>query len=102
MPQFWLSYDELGTLMGCDAEAARAAAAAIPLDRRRSHDGQTRAKLNLALTEIFLDRLVQRRLDQQLQACAGELKALHRRMAAPQAHAAPAHAAPSGRAAAGG
>lgn len=97
MPQFWLTYDELGALMGCDAEAARTAAAATPLDRRKCHDGRTRAKLNFALTETFLDRLVQQRLDQQLQTCAGDLKALHQQMVAAQTRA-----VPSRRAAAGG
>lgn len=81
MPQIWLSYDELADLMGCDAEAARTAAASIPLDRRKSHDGRTRAKLNPDLADLFLDRVLRHRLDQELRACAGDLRAVHQRMA---------------------
>jgi hypothetical protein len=57
VPQIWLTYDELAALIGCDQQAARTTASVIPLDRRRSQDGNTRAKLNPQLTEIFLDRL---------------------------------------------
>jgi hypothetical protein len=79
--QIWLTYDELAALIGCDAPAARATAAAIPLDRRRSHDGHTRAKLNAQLTEIFLDRLARHWLDREVAACAGDLHAMRGRMA---------------------
>lgn len=82
MPQIWLTYDELAALIGCDAPAARSTAAAISLDRRRSHDGNTRAKLNAGLTEIFLDRLARHWLDREIAECAGDLHAVRERMAA--------------------
>jgi hypothetical protein len=81
VPQIWLTYDELATLIGCDATVAHATAAAIPLDRRRSHDGHTRAKLNAQLTEIFLDRLARLWLDREIATCAGDLHAMRGRMA---------------------
>jgi hypothetical protein len=81
VPQIWLTYDELGSLLGSDAEAARTAAAERPLDRRRCHDGQTRAKLDLLLTERYLDDLVQKWADRQLRACVDDLEAVRRLMA---------------------
>jgi hypothetical protein len=76
----WVSYDELGALMGCDAATARAAAAAIPLDRRRCHDGLTRAKLDAALTDVFLDRLLGAWIDRELAGSAARLRELHAEM----------------------
>ena len=82
MPQIWMTYEELGALMDCDATAARAKAAAMPLDRRRSHDGYTRAKLNAMLTAIFLDRVARHWLDREIASCAADLFAMRNRMAA--------------------
>lgn len=80
MPQIWLTYDELAMLIGCDASAARTAAHTIPLDLRKSHDGRTRAKLDAQLTEIFLDRLTQHRIDREIAMCAADLHVLRERM----------------------
>lgn len=88
MPQIWLTYDELAAIMGCDPAGARGAALAIWLDRRKSRDGRTRAKLTPSLTEAFLDGLLQRRLEQEIAACAGDLRAIRERMAARSAVAA--------------
>jgi hypothetical protein len=81
VPQIWLTYDELATLIGCDAPAARATASAISLDRRESRDGHTRAKLNAQLTEIFFDRLARDWIDREIAACAGDLHVVRGRMA---------------------
>lgn len=81
MPQIWMTYDELGALLDCDAAAAREAASAMPLDRRKSHDGHTRAKLNAKLTEIFLDRLARHWIDREITTCVGDLQAVRERMA---------------------
>ncbi len=81
MPQIWLTYDELATFMNCDAAAARGAAAAIGLDRRRSRDGKTRAKLTPSLEEAFLESLLQRRLEWEMARSASELRTIHARMA---------------------
>lgn len=81
MPQIWLTYDELAGLMDCDATRARDAANSIPLDRRRSRDGQTRVKLNLLLTEAFVDRLMRQRIDREMEMCSSDLWAMHDRMA---------------------
>lgn len=81
MPQIWLTYDELAALMDCDWAEARGAAAAIPLDRRKSRDGHTRAKLTPSLTEAFLDGVLQQRLEPEIAACASDLRTIHERMA---------------------
>ena len=81
MPQIWLTYDELGDLIGSDVAAARAVAHDIPLDRRKSHDGCTRVKLNAQLIEVFLDQLLRHWVDHNLSTCADELHDLRRRMA---------------------
>lgn len=81
MPQIWLTYDELAVLLDCNPAAARDAAASIPLDRRRSRDGHTRAKLSPALTEAFLDAVLERRLDREVAGGASDLRSMHDRMA---------------------
>lgn len=81
MPQIWLTYDELAALIDCDPAEARGTAAAIPLDRRKSRDGQTRVKLDASLTEMFLDGALQQRIGQDLAACASDLQTMHERMA---------------------
>ena len=83
MPQIWLTYDELAALMDCDPAAARGAAAAIRLDRRKSRDGRTRAKLTPSLAEAFLRRVLRQHLEQEISTRAGDLRAMHERMAAP-------------------
>jgi hypothetical protein len=82
MPQIWLTYDELAVLMDCDRWQARDAAASIPLDRRKSRDGQTRAKLTPPLIEAFFDKVLRQRLGQSVADCAADLWAMRDQMAA--------------------
>jgi hypothetical protein len=82
VPQIWLTYDELAALMNCGREEARGAAAAFQLDRRKSRDGQIRAKLTPSLTKAFLDGLLRLRLEQELATCTSDLWAMHQSMAA--------------------
>ena len=81
MPQIWLTYDELATWMNCGPAEARVAAMAIGLDRRKSRDGQTRAKLSRPLAEAFLNGILRQRLEREIAACAGDLRTMHERMA---------------------
>lgn len=62
MPQIWMTYEEVGALLGCGREAARAHVAAEGWDRRRSHDGETRVKLTPDAGAAYLDGLVAARL----------------------------------------
>lgn len=80
MPQIWMTYDELAALMDCDKAEARGAAVAMRLDRRRSRDGQTRAKLTPSLAEALLDGMLAQRLEREVAACAGDLRAMSARM----------------------
>jgi hypothetical protein len=81
VPQIWLTYGELANLIGCDESAARATASSIPLDRRKSRDGHTRAKLNAQLTEIFVERLARHWIEGEITTCAIDLRAVRERMA---------------------
>jgi len=83
VPQIWLTYDELAALMNCDAASARSAAVALGLARRRSRDGQTRAKLTQPLTDAFLELVLREHIARDLAACASALRATHQQMAAP-------------------
>jgi len=81
VPQIWLTYDELAAWMNCDRAEARVAAMAIGLDRRKSRDGQTRAKLSPPLAEAFLHDMLHQRLEREAAACADELRLMRERMA---------------------
>jgi hypothetical protein len=87
MPQVWMTYQEIGAMLGREPAAARDLVVSLGVDRRKSHDGHTRVKLNAALTEIFCDKLVQTWIDRELQACAGDLRAVRERMAVREAGA---------------
>ena len=96
MPQIWLTYDELAALMNCDAAGARRAAMTIGLDRRRSRDGQTRAKLTPPLMDAFLERLLRERIERDIAACASALRAKHQQMATQSAVLRPSASAIAG------
>ena len=81
MPQIWMTYAEIGALLNCPPMAAREVVIEIGLDRRRSRDGQTRVKLNARLTQVFFNAMVEAWVDGELKVCAGNLHAVHRRMA---------------------
>lgn len=80
MPQIWMTYDELATLSGCSAAEARKQALHLSLDRRKSRDGSTRVKLNLALMARFF--AIIRESDFDLDGTIEALRDAHRQMAA--------------------
>src|SRR5262245_60666456 len=57
MPQIWMTYGELASLMGCSLQDAGDHANNARLDRRRSRDGTLRMKLDLALMQLFVARI---------------------------------------------
>lgn len=79
MPQIWMTYDELGALCGCSAMEARDHAIHLSLDRRKSRDGMTRVKLDLALTVKFFASV--RETDFDLDFAIEALQNTHRQMA---------------------
>lgn len=53
MPQLWLTYQEIGDELGCDAVAARDAAIARAWTRKHSRDGQTRVLMPADLMQAY-------------------------------------------------
>jgi hypothetical protein len=78
MPQIWMTYDELATLGGCSAAEARMQAMHLSLDRRKSRDGNTRVKLNLALMARFFETIREAEFDPSDAITA--LRETHRQM----------------------
>jgi len=78
MPQIWMTYDELATLSGCTAAEARQQALQLSLDRRKSRDGNTRVKLNLALMARFFETVREAEFD--LDDAITALRDAHRQM----------------------
>ena len=78
MPQIWMTYDELGMLCGCSAGEARVRALHWALDRRKSRDGNTRVKLNVALMNRFFETI--RSTESDLDEAISALRDTHRQM----------------------
>jgi hypothetical protein len=57
MPQIWMTYKELGGLLGCGSDEARRRVQDEGLDRKMSRDGQTRIKLSRPWVGLFIKRL---------------------------------------------
>ncbi len=53
MPQVWLTYQEMGDELGCDAFEARETAAARSWTRKRSRDGMTRVLLPQEMLQAY-------------------------------------------------
>ena len=79
MPQIWMSYDELAVLCGCSAMEAKLRVNHLSLDRKKSRDGITRVKLNLALTATFFEMV--RQTDYNLDKAIEELHHTYHQMA---------------------
>jgi hypothetical protein len=73
-----MTYDELATLSGCSAAEARMQAMHLSLDRRKSRDGNTRVKLNLALMARFFETVREAEFD--LDDAITALRNAHRQM----------------------
>jgi hypothetical protein len=74
-----MTYDELATLSGCSAAEARVQALHLSLDRRKSRDGNTRVKLDLALMARFFETI--REAEFSLDDAILALRETHRQMA---------------------
>nr|WP_245329460.1 hypothetical protein [Bradyrhizobium canariense] len=74
-----MTYDELAELSGCTSAEARMRAIHLSLDRRKSRDGATRVKLDLALTAKYFASV--RDADFDLDGAIEALQATHRQMA---------------------
>ena len=75
MPQIWMTYEELATMLDCPVAEARERAHLERLDRKISHDGKTRAKLSVAMTGIFIERL--KTIDYDIDRVVNNLRLVH-------------------------
>jgi hypothetical protein len=57
MPQIWMTYEELAGMLDCTVMEARERVHLERLDRKISRDGKKRAKLSVAMTGIFVERI---------------------------------------------
>ncbi|WP_249148073.1 hypothetical protein [Bradyrhizobium jicamae] len=73
-----MTYQEIADMLGCDVEAARTTTIKRALDRKKSRDGMTRAKLDLELTARFVSTI--RDTDRTLDQAVHELRSLHQMM----------------------
>jgi hypothetical protein len=73
-----MTYEELAALCGSTAAEARLRARHLSLHRRKSSDGATRVKLNLALTARFFASI--RESDFDLDGAIEALRDTHRQM----------------------
>ncbi|MFB9266975.1 hypothetical protein ACFFWD_28085 [Bradyrhizobium erythrophlei] len=78
MPQIWMTYNEIADMLGCDARAARTVTIQRSLDRKKSRDGMTRAKLDAELTARFVDAI--RNADAAIDEAVRDLRMLHEMM----------------------
>lgn len=74
MPQIWMTYREIADMLGFDTDTARAETIRRSLDRKKSRDGSTRAKLDLELTALFVAAI--RDADPALDQAIHDLRAM--------------------------
>lgn len=84
MPQIWMTYNELGSLLDCEPAQARELAIAQNLDRKRSRDGNARVKLSPDWTSILVSKI---RMEDRFDRVSKELKELPHLNPANPAHA---------------
>ena len=75
MPQIWMTYEELAEMLGCTVMEARERVQLECLDRKISRDGEKRAKLSVAMTNIFIEGIKTGAL--ALDQAVNDLRAAH-------------------------
>ena len=78
MPQIWMTYEELAEMLNCTVMEARDRTYFERLDRKISRDGEKRAKLNAAMTGIFIERIKTSAL--AMDQAVDDLRTVHVRM----------------------
>lgn len=78
MPQIWMTYHEIADMLGCDVETARTVTLQRVLDRKKSRDGMTRAKLDPELVLRFIAAI--RNADPALDQAVRDLRNMHETM----------------------
>jgi hypothetical protein len=77
MPQIWMTYEELAGMLDCTVMEARDRVHFERLDRKISHDGKKRAKLNAAMTGIFIERIRMTSAPLAMAQAVDDLRAVH-------------------------
>ena len=90
MPQIWMTYEELASLLNCRLDEVREEALKLQLDRKRSRDGHTRVKLGPLWMALFIEAV---RKSDPLDQAIIELRQTHELMNT--SHAKATRAAPS-------
>jgi hypothetical protein len=75
MPQIWMTYEELATLLDCSVVDARKRVHLEHLDRKSSRDGKKRVKLSLAMIGIFIERI--KTIDYATDLAVADLRQVH-------------------------
>jgi hypothetical protein len=78
MPQIWMTYEELAAMLNCTILQAREKVSVDRLDRKKSRDGKTRAKLSPAMIGHFVERLKTK--DSATDLAVDELRKVHNLM----------------------
>jgi hypothetical protein len=78
MPQIWMTYSELASLLGCEIADVRIQVAQRSLDRKKSRDGLTRVKLDLLWMARFYATV--RDADAILDQAIRDLQTVHSNM----------------------
>ena len=75
MPQIWMTYEELAEMLECTVMEARERVQLECLDRKISRDGEKRAKLSVAMTGIFIERIKTGAM--AMDQTVGDLRTIH-------------------------
>ena len=75
MPQIWMTYEELAGMLDCTVMEARERVHLERLDRKISRDGKKRAKLSVAMTNIFIEQIKTGAL--AMDQTVGDLRTIH-------------------------
>jgi hypothetical protein len=75
MPQIWMTYEELATLLDCSVVDARKRVHLEHLDRKLSRDGKKRVKLSLAMIGTFIERI--KTIDYATDLAVADLRQVH-------------------------
>ena len=76
-----MTYEELAGLLDCSTMEARSRVHLERLDRKISRDGQKRAKLNMAMMDIFVARF--KMIDDAADRAVEDLRQAHRLLSGP-------------------
>src|ERR1700730_14610087 len=75
MPQIWMTYEELASMLDCTVMEARGRVYLERLDPKLIRDGKKRARLILAMIGIFIEQL--KTIDHAMDRSVDDLRHVH-------------------------